>query len=626
MLESIRTFSASPLGKAVFILVLVAFGSGFWYYGNPFSTGPETSWAVRVGDQDVAPAVVRNDYERELNQIRAQTGGQFGDEQAKAIGLPDMVVTRIVNRTLLDLAAADLNLVASDDLVRSTILQNPAFHGPGGAFSRDVYAQTLRMSGLTERQYEAIVRHDLQRNQLVGSLAAGVSVPRSMVDALYRHQNERRVAEVVHVPDAEAGAVVQPTEQELVAYHAEHADRFTAPEYRELTAVLLRVEDLAKEVAVPDDEIQQAYRDRASEYAIPERRTLQQMVFATREEAEQAHAEIVDGAAFVRVAEEKGGLSADAVDIGEVTRHEMLPQLADVGFALAEGEVSAPVQSPLGWHLIKVTAIAPAEEKPLEQVREQIAAEIAQEKAADSLYRVGNDLQDALGGGDTLEEAAARLNLPLVQIPAVDAQGLDRDGNKVADVPDQVIATAFTINAGEESFLTDFDTRGSFIVRVDQIVPPAVRPLERVREQVAAEIIAERRVEAARIRAEGLAEAVHAGDDLSARAAAEGLAVETTAPFARTGENGPELPAPLIEALFAAGQGEPVVVRGEGGTYVARVTEVVPADPGAAPDRVSTLTEELQASIGADLIIQYLNALRQRYPVAVNPQVMDQLF
>jgi peptidyl-prolyl cis-trans isomerase D len=626
MLERIRTFSASPIGKAVFILVLVAFGSGFWYYGNPFSTGPDTDWVVRVGEHEVAPAVVRTDYERELNQIRAQTGGQFGSEQAKAIGLPDMVVARIVNQTLLDLAAADLNLVASDDLVRSTILRNPAFQGPTGTFSREVYAQTLRQSGLTERRYEAIVRRDIERNQLVGSLAAGVTVPQSMLDALFRQHNERRVAEVVRVADAQIDLIPQPTEEELIAFHSEYAARFTAPEYRELTAVVLRVEDLAKEIAVSEDEIQAAYAQRAAEFGVPENRTLQQMVFATREEAEQAYAMIAEGADFTQVAEEKAGLSADAIDVGEVARHEMLPQLANVAFALAEGAVSPPVQSPLGWHLIKVTSIAPAQDQPMDEVREQIATDLAEQKAADSLYRVGNDLQDALGGGDSLEEAASRLNLPLLRLPQVDAQGLDGEGNRVPDVPNQMIEKAFTLSLGEESFLTDYDMDGYFIVRVDQIMAPAVRPLDAVRDQVAEGLIAERRVQAARTEAENLAEVARAGGDLSARAAAQGFPVVTTAPFTRTGEDAADLPPPLIEALFASEQGEPVVVRGGDAAYVAQVTDIIPAEPAAAPDRVAALADDLEASIGTDLIVQYLNELRQRYPVAVNPRVMDELF
>lgn len=626
MLESIRNFSASPVGKAVFILVLVAFGSGFWYYGNPFSTGPETDWVVRVGEREVAPAAVRSDYEQQINQLRAQTGGQFSSERARAMGLPDMVIGRVVNQTLLDLAAAELNLVASDDLVRSTILQNPAFHGPAGTFSRDAYAQTLRLNGLTERRYEAIVRRDLERSQLVASLGAGVSVPQSILDALYRQNNERRVAEIVRIPDTQISPIFQPTEEELIVYHSENADRFTAPEYRALTAVVLRVEDLAREVAVSEDEMQAAYEQRAAEFEVPEKRVLQQMVFATREEAEEAHAALAQGADFIRVADEKAGLSADTVEVGEVARPELLPQLADVAFDLAEGSVSAPVESPLGWHLIKVVSIAPAQTQPVDTVRKQIAADLAQEKAADSLYRVGNDLQDALGGGASLEEAAAQLNLPLLRLPAVDAEGFDDDGNRVPDVPDQVIETAFTLSLGEESFLTDFNTGGSFIVQVDQIVPPAVRPLDAVRDQVADALIAERRIEAARIQAEKLAETARAGGDLSAHASAQGYSAVTTPAFTRTGEDAADLPSPLIEALFASGQGEPVVIRGEDAAFVAQVTKVIPADPAVAPDQIAALADDLEASIGTDLIVQYLNALRQRHPVAVNPQVMDQLF
>jgi hypothetical protein len=86
------------------------------------------------------------------------------------------------------------------------------------------------------------------------------------------------------------------------------------------------------------------------------------------------------------------------------------------------------------------------------------------------------------------------------------------------------------------------------------------------------------------------------------------------------------LPPPLIEALFAAKQGEPVVVKGAEASYVARVTNVIQADPAAAPDEVEALADDLQASIGTDILVQYLNELRQRYPVAINPQVMDALF
>jgi peptidyl-prolyl cis-trans isomerase D len=309
-----------------------------------------------------------------------------------------------------------------------------------------------------------------------------------------------------------------------------------------------------------------------------------------------------------------------------MTRQELLPPLADAAFALAEGEISPPVQSPLGWHLIKVTKIIPEETQSMDEVREQIAAELAREKAMDSLYRVGNDLQDSLGGGASLEEAASQLNIPLLRLARIDAQGLDAEGNPIPDVPDQLIATGFTLGLGEESVLTDIDTGGYFIVRVDEIVPPALKPLDAVRNQVAEGIIVERRSQAAAHRAEALAERVRAGDDLAAQARDAGLPVLTTEAFTRAGATPADLPAPLIEALFAAERGEPVVVKGAEASYVARVTNVIEADPSAAPDELETLADDLQASIETDILVQYLNALRQRYPVKTNAQVMDTLF
>jgi peptidyl-prolyl cis-trans isomerase D len=193
-------------------------------------------------------------------------------------------------------------------------------------------------------------------------------------------------------------------------------------------------------------------------------------------------------------------------------------------------------------------------------------------------------------------------------------------------VPDQLVATAFTLSLSEESLLTDFDTGGYFVVRVDEIVPPALRPLDAVRDQIAEAVIAEHRAQAAALRAEALAERVRADGDLAAHARDAGLSVLTTDPLSRTGAPTTDLPAPLIEALFGAKQGEPVVVKGSEASYVARVTGVIQADPAAAPDEVEALADDLQASIGTDILVQYLNELRQRYPVVVNQQVMDTLF
>lgn len=623
MLESIRKFAASPFGKAVFILILVAFGSGFWYFGNPFATGDDTSWVLRVGDRIVSPETVRSNYQRQLSQLRAQAGGRLDAEQAKAMGLPNLVVTRLMNQALLDEAATGLHLWASDDLVRAAILSNPAFQGATGSFNRDIYAQTLRLSGFTERHFEALMRRELERNQLVSSLSAPIVVPQPILASLYRIRNEQRIAEVVRISDSAISDVRSPGEDELRTYYEEHAERFTAPEYRAITAIVLQIADLTDEMVVSEQEILNDYEDRRDEFQVPESRHLQQVVLSTEEAANAALTKVRNGSDFAAVAGEETG-SVEAIDIGTVTKEQLLPELADAAFSVKEGEVAGPARSPLGWHLIKVIEITPARERTLEDVRPQIRQELARQKALEAIYGVSNRLQDALGGGATLEEAASQLGLRLLRVPAVSAEGEDKAGNAVPDLPDELVTTAFSLAQGEESLLVELGTEGYYVVRVDDIVPPTVRPFEAVRREVIRAVAADRKADATEARASALAEA--AGADLIEQALEEGFEVITTNPFDRSSLGEQDIPKQLMDALFRAEQGAPVVVRGQDASYVGRVTKIITADPVTASGELDALSVDLQQAFGSDLVTQYLDALRQRFPVAVNARVMDRLF
>src|SRR5260221_13986850 len=110
----------------------------------------------------------------------------------------------------------------------------------------------------------------------------------------------------------------------------------------------------------------------------------------------------------------------------------MPPEHADSAFALKDGEVGKPMQSPFGWHIFKVTGVEEGTTKPFESVREQIAKDVAHETAADELYKRSNEVEDALAGGATLDQVAAKFNLKEVKIAAVDLDGSDPKGTPVA--------------------------------------------------------------------------------------------------------------------------------------------------------------------------------------------------
>ena len=119
---------------------------------------------------------------------------------------------------------------------------------------------------------------------------------------------------------------------------------------------------------------------------------------------------------------------------------------------------------------------------PFAEVKDRLEAELKREKALDQLVEQGNRLEDTLGRGATLEEAAAELHLPLRAVPALDPQGMTAAGEPVADLPSHFIETAFATPQSSESTLTEADRDTYFIVRVDTVTPSTAKPFESVRD------------------------------------------------------------------------------------------------------------------------------------------------
>lgn len=624
MLEAIRKRSASFLVKLLFGMLVLSFG--LWGIADVFRPGRGDKWAAEVGDIRIPAATVSTEYQRELRRLNTALGN-IDAEQAKALGLPSRVLNQIVDRTLLDLGAADLGIAVSDTLIRQAIQADPTFRNQLGNFDAERFRQILSINGLTEDEYVARLRGDIARSQLVGSVAAGATIPHSMVDAIYRYQKEKRVAEILRVEDAAMNDISEPSDAQLRQFYQDNPTLFTAPEYRAVTAAFLLTTDLAKEIAVSDEELQNAFKERIDEFSQPERRTVRQMVLSSENAASKAYDRIAAGADFATVAKEEAGLEPDTLEIGTVTRDQMPPELADVAFSIAKDTVSKPVQSPLGWHLVEVTAIEPARRPTLDDVREKLRTEIANEKALDVMFDLTTRLEDALGSGASLEEAATELNIKVRKIAAIDPQGLNPEGQPIDDLPTGFLDAVFATNENSESALTEADDQGYFVLRVDKVTPPAPKPFDSVRNDVTRAWKAEKREARAQETAVSIVSELKGGSDPAKLATEKGAVFLTTTPFSRSGEGFPDtMPRTLIAAVFRAQPGEAVVVRGQDASYVARTKTIVAADPLADQAGLNSLQDELAHAQGLDLLAQLTLALRRQHPVTVNDRVLQDLF
>ena len=626
MLQALRKQTGSWIVKILLGLLILSFA--VWGINDIF-LGERDPVVAEVGGVKITSSELEREFRRELARVSPMFGGRLDREQAKQLGLLDGALDGLIDRVLFSLGTRDLGVAVSEELVRRTIHANPAFHDDRGRFDRRLFANVLFQNNFTEDGYVSVLKENLARSQLTSAVASFSQVPRKSVEAIYRYRQERRIAEHVLVPAASVTGVGVPDRTAIEEFYKAHSGRYMAPEYRAVTYVILDPDSLAAEIRVSDDKLREAYEARRDEFTARERRQVDQIVLTDEATARRAHGFLLDGRNFPSIVKQLGDGKTNLISLGWVERSDLLPELADPTFALKDGEVTDPVKSSLGWHILRVTASENKRVRTLDEVREKIRQDIARDLAIDGISEFANGLEDALAGGASLEEAAGKLDLKAVKIKAIDGKGQTPEGKPVDGLAGDgaFLKLAFATPRGEESPLTETEAGGYMILRVDAITRPEPKPIESVRQTIVTAWQAEQRAKKAKERAEAILERVAAGEKLSAIAAEQKLAFKVTPPFDRTGQDR-KLGAlrVLVAKLFASKPGETVVGEAPGGAIVARLTEVKPAQPSADKKTVDATRDSLRQGIASDLLEQFTGALRQRYSVEIKRRTIESRF
>lgn len=564
--------------------------------------------------------ITADDYARalrnQMNAFQQQTGQPLDMAQAQAIGLPQAVQAQLITAAALEEQARRLGVSVGDDQVRQTIAEAPAFRGPTGGFDRLAYAEVLRRENLSEAEFEREVRADEARLLIQRAVAGGVAAPGPAVDTTASWILERRdVAWRELTPEMLPAPIAEPDEETLKAWHSANADRFTAPELRKITYVWLTPEMLAPTVQLDEAALRAAYDAAIDEYRRPERRIVSRLVFPTAEEAAAAKAQIDAGTAPFESFVLQRGLQPEDAELGEVSQAD-LGAAGEAVFTLPQPGVAGPVQTDLGPALFAVHAILDPVDIPFEQAREDLRAEAALDRAARTIEERSSEYEDLLAGGATLEQAADETELELGTIDwSADATPGEGSIAGYQAFRDKAAQTA------EADFpeLASLDDGGVFALRLDQIVPPTLRPFEEVRDEVEADW---RRAEAHR---QLLALAKE--QRLSAPAPEGAPAPEWTAATGITRDGWIEgAPAEAVTRAFAMAEpGEVEIVDAEDRVILLRLDAIHEADLAAeeAQRITDAVGDRLQQSLQSDIFDYYARAVQREAGITLDQSAIN---
>ena len=625
MLEQMRKGAGTWIAKIFIGLLVLSFA--VWGIADIFG-GYRFGALATVGDVEISEDEYRQAIERERQLLSQRLGRPLTLDQARAIGLDRQVLDRLIGGAAIDGHVRDLGVGISDEAIAEEIRRNPSFQDASGNFSRTIFEQILRNNGLTEAGYVLLARRDANRQQVTGALINELLVPKVLLSAVNRYQNETRILSYFLLPKSAIGEIADPSEQVISEYYEANKASFRAPQYRKVALLIVTPDTVRDKIKVTDEEIKQTYEADINRYRTPEKRRIQQISFPDKESAEAAKKKIEAGTDFAAVAKERGFSEAD-IDLGLVAKSGLGdPAVADAAFAAQKDQVVGPIVGRLGIFLVRVTAIEPEVVRTLDEVRDEIRNQLAAQRAGEVILDIHDLVEDKRAEGSTLAEIAKDNELTSLEIPAVDRSGTDPAGKAVADMPEVagLLPAIFDSDVGFEADPVQTRDDGFVWFNVEGITPERQKPLEEVRDEVIAKWKEDETRKALSKRAAEMVEQGRAGATIEALAKEIDAEVKTTEPFKRSGT--PEgLPRTAVSQAFTLALdafSSAATDDGEG-RVIFQLTKI-DTPKGDPPKEVAeALSTQLAGGIENDLLLQYIAGLRQTYPVSVNEAVFNRV-
>lgn len=631
MLQKLREKTSGWIAFVILGVLIIPFA--FFGMENYFSDNVAL-YVAKVGDQEISQEEFRQRFDQYRAQMRRMMGEKFDSRQFEDPTMKRRFLDQLIEEKLLEQAAEQRGIVIPAKQLQQEILKIPAFQ-VDGRFDADRYRLMLAGQNMSPKGFQEQLRRDLTVQMLPGQIMETGFVTDAYLDRYLSLRDQRRGFEyAVLAPPQVEGEV---DDGAIQAYYDAHPQQFLRPETVEIEYLQVRPDDTGAAVTVDEQTLRARFDEQRSRFVEPEARLASHIlvavpsdadadaVQAVREEAvqlaAQARAEGADFAAIAREHSDDIGSKAGGGDLDWIERGLLSPAFEDALFALETGQVSDPVKSDDGWHVIQLRDVRAEQGRSFEDVRADLEREYLDGERERVFSEVSGRLVDLVyRDPTTLETASSELDLPVQR-----AGPFGRDGGEGIAADPALVEAAFSedvLVGGNVSDPVELADGSIAVVRVDRHQPATPLPLEEVRGRVVASVQAERIAGAARSRAEDALAKLRAGTALGDVAAELGTTVETATDIGRNAANlesglvtrAFELPAPADAGARSYGVAE---LGGDRYALIA-LTSVAPGDPsGVDPAARTALRQQLGRAVASVEARAFVDALRRQAEVVV---------
>jgi peptidyl-prolyl cis-trans isomerase D len=588
-----------------------------------------------IAGQEITAGEFRRIYQAQLQAYRSAYGGQMSDQLLRQLGVEQQILQQMVDERAALAEADRLKIRISDEEVRQRILTIPAFQQNGQFIGEQAYANLLKAQRppLTTSEFEENMRRTLTVEKLRASVTDWMAVPDKDVEQEYRRRNDKVKLALVTFTADKFRSQVTVADPDVSAYFDGHKDDFKIGEKRKIRYLLVDTDALRAKTVVPPADVERAYNNSIEQYSTPEQIRASHILLKTEgkdEAAVKARAEELAkqakaGADFAELAKKNSEDEASAKNGGDLdyfSRGRMIPEFEQVAFELQPGQISDPVKTSYGFHVIKLVDKKPGTTKTLQDMRQQITDQLTAERAQAQASDLAQSLAKEVSKPADLDRVAKARGM------AVQESGFfARDEPTLAlGASPEASARVFQMKPGEVEGPIQ-TSRGFAFIHLVSKQDPYVPQLAEVKERVRDEVVKQRARELAKQKAADLAAKLKGAADFDKTAKAAGVEPKTTELLTRESPL-PDLGvAPAVEdAAFKLPVGstsDPIAT--DNGTAIIKVLEKQEVSATDFTNAKDKFRDELLADRRNRFFSAYMGKAKQKMKIEVNRETLQRV-
>lgn len=507
MLQNIRDNSQGWIAKTIIgVIVALMALTGF---DAIFQATTHKNEAAKVNGEEISQNELSQAVDMQRRQLMQQLGKDFDASLLDEKMLRESALKGLIDRKLLLQGAEQSKFAFSEGALDQVILQTPEFQ-VDGKFSSERFDQVIRQLGYSRMQF----RQMLAQEMLIGQLRAGVAgsgfVTDAQVQAFARLEKQTRDFATLNVKADPAA--VKLTDDEVKAYYDEHAKEFMTPDQVVIDYLELKKSSFFDQVAVKDEDLQAAYQKEIAN--LSEQRRAAHILIEVNDKTteaqakakiEEVQARLAKGEKFEALAKEFSqdpGSANNGGDLGYAGPGVYDPAFEKALYSLAKDQVSGPVRTDFGYHLIKLLGVEAPEVPTLASLKDKLTRELKASQVEQRFVEATKQLEDSAFEASDLAQPAADLKLTVHT-----SKPFGREGGEGVAANRAVVTAAFStevIDEGANSTAIELDPETVIVLRAKEHLKPAQLPLESVAAAIRTQLTKEHASAAAKTKAEKL--------------------------------------------------------------------------------------------------------------------------